>query len=384
MTFPLTSCPLRSDNDFDAMSDEDHHLDDLHSPLVQLSIGMVTSFPLDYMHLVCLGIMKKLLGHWMRGPLPIRLQSHCVQQISENLVSLRKFIPSEFCRKPRELADFDRFKATEFRQILLYTGPIVFRHMISEDMYKHFMLLCVGMTCLLSTHLHKEYCDYARDLFVLFVKNAGALFGDTFLVYNVHSLIHLADDAKLYGPLDTISSFPFENYLQFVKKLVRNKYVPLQNVVNRLLEKRDVQMSRISGARVLSGEIHDGQLPVGFDLSITYTEYKKVNVGGHSFATTIKDSCIMFNDNDSLPGIGKIDNILDIDGDTVFVCRRYKSVENFFQYPLESSKLHIFLVKGLRRTLECVRMVNVLCKCVCLPQTPDSFVIYPLGLGTVT
>ena len=177
VTFPLITSSPRTDEGFLAMSDESHHIDDIPSPFVRLRVGMVTSFPLDYMHLVCLGAMKKLLGHWMRGPLPIRLPSHSVQQISENLVALRKFIPSEFCRKPRELADFDRFKATEFRQLLLYTGPIVFRGNVSHDVYKHFMLLCIGMTCLLSPSLHLQYCDYAKDLLVLFVENAGALFG---------------------------------------------------------------------------------------------------------------------------------------------------------------------------------------------------------------
>ena len=31
------------------------------------------------------------------------------------------------------------------------------------------------------------------------------------LVYNVHSLIHLAEDARNFGLLDNFSSFPFKN-----------------------------------------------------------------------------------------------------------------------------------------------------------------------------
>ena len=55
MTFPELSCTLRTDDNFCNMRDEDHHLNDVPSPLVNLSFGMVTGFPLDYMHLVCLG-----------------------------------------------------------------------------------------------------------------------------------------------------------------------------------------------------------------------------------------------------------------------------------------------------------------------------------------
>ena len=384
ITFPQSSSPLRSNESFIAMSDDNHHIDNIHSPLVRLKVGMITAFPLDYMHLVCLGVMKKLLGHWMRGPIQTRLPSRSIAQISGNLVALRKFISSEFCRKPRELADFDRFKATEFRQLLLYTGPIVFKNIVSDDVYKHFMLLCVGMTCLLSNHFYLDYCDYARNLLVLFVDNAGALFGKTFLVYNVHSLVHLADDSKLYGPLDTISSFPYENYLQQIKKLVRNRNVPLQDVVNRLHEQRLMQPAQNPNyKRILSRETSGGPLPVEFCQTLQYKEHSKVTIGGFTYATSLRDSCIMYNSNGSVFSIGRIANILNISDNLVFVCRSYRNIKDFFDYPLPSSKLKIFLVADLRNTFKCIKLEDVLSKCVALPHASvvDSFVVYPLGLN---
>lgn len=393
--FPSTSSQLRTDESFIAMSDDSHHVGNIHSPLTRLNIGMVTSFPLDYMHLVCLGIMKKLLKHWMKGPVVTRISSHSIQKISERLVALREFMPSEFCRKPRELADFDRFKATEFRQLLLYTGPIVFKTIISEDMYKHFMLLCIGMTCLLSSDLVSQYCDYARQLFILFVKNAGALYGDTFLVYNVHCLIHLPDDAGLHGPLDAVSSFPFENYLQQIKKLIRNRSLPLQDVVNRLQEKRNINLRSTSApcngllnqtekkACLFSCETCGGLLPDNFTESLHtyYKEYRKVKVGHLQFATSDKDGCILYKSNDVTVNVGKICNVIDIDGKLVFVCRRYKKIDEFFSYPLSSSQLQIYLVSDLRRTLISVHLADIVCKCVSLPEASesDARVIYPLS-----
>ena len=64
----------------------------------------------------------------------------------------------------------------------------------------------------------------------------GKLYGSNMLAYNVHSLIHLADDAQIYGSLDNVSAFPFENYMQTLKKLLRKLHLPLQQAIHRIYE----------------------------------------------------------------------------------------------------------------------------------------------------
>jgi len=51
-------------------------------------------------------------------------------------------------------------------------------------------------------------------------------YGKNNMIYTVHNLIHLSDDAKQFGPLDSFSVFPFENHLHSLKKLLR-KYEKL-------------------------------------------------------------------------------------------------------------------------------------------------------------
>lgn len=48
----------------------------------------------------------------------------------------------------------------------------------------------------------------------------GSSYGRGQFVYSVYGLIHLASDAKQFGTLDNISSFPFENFLQKLKKFL--------------------------------------------------------------------------------------------------------------------------------------------------------------------
>ena len=105
--------------------------------------GMVTQFPIDYMHLVCLGVTRRLLLFWRKGPL------HCV-------------IAKEFARKPRSLCEIDRWKATELRQFLLYTGPVVLRGYVSDAVYSNFLLLHVAISILVNPTLCTEYCGYAE------------------------------------------------------------------------------------------------------------------------------------------------------------------------------------------------------------------------------
>jgi hypothetical protein len=112
---------LQTDQDFQSMVDEDHYRGP--TPLSCLPVGLVTCFVLDvldYMHLVCLGVMRRMVHYWLKGPIAadIRLRGLDVEQLSERLVTLANFISSDFGRRPRSLSEVDRWKATDFRQLL--------------------------------------------------------------------------------------------------------------------------------------------------------------------------------------------------------------------------------------------------------------------------
>lgn len=75
MTYPNLHASLRTDDDFVRQKDEDHHLPNRQSPLLELNIGLVSKCPLDYMHLTCLGIVRRIVSLWMEGDLYYRLPS---------------------------------------------------------------------------------------------------------------------------------------------------------------------------------------------------------------------------------------------------------------------------------------------------------------------
>ncbi|XP_026474497.1 uncharacterized protein LOC113378182 [Ctenocephalides felis] len=76
---------------------------------------MVSQMALDYMHLVCLGVTKRLLSLWVKGSRDVQLDNKATERVSEFLVSYKKCVTPEFSRLPRSPKDVNYWKANEFR-----------------------------------------------------------------------------------------------------------------------------------------------------------------------------------------------------------------------------------------------------------------------------
>ena len=228
--------PERTDVKFSQFEYQGSH-QHKQSPLLEYGINCVRQFPLDYMHLVCLGVVKRMLRCLKSGPRICKLSTQQITEISNRLMALNGKLPSEFARQPRSLSELDRWKATELRQFLLYTGPLVLKSVVPNQLYYHFLALSISIGILLNSNdeIRHVYQDYAKELLQYFVNDASRIYGETFTVYNVHGLIHLPEDLH-FGSLNEISAFPFENYLQRLKKYVRNGNNPVVQVSKRLVE----------------------------------------------------------------------------------------------------------------------------------------------------
>ena len=215
------------------------------------------------LHMVCLGVVRRILRFLKGGPKECRLSSGQINQISQNLLVLKGKMPQEFARQPRSLSELDRWKATEFRQFLLYTGPLVLKGVVTRAAYGHFMALSVALSILLNSDVkvREHYLDYANKLLEYFVGNCSHIYGETFNVYNVHGLLHLHEDVVNHNTsLNEISCFQFENHMQVLKKLVRNARSPVVQVAKRQEELLNVTCRTIE--RNIHGYFHkvQGQL----------------------------------------------------------------------------------------------------------------------------
>ena len=170
------------------------------------------------MHLVCLGVMKRILLFMKEGPLQsaARLSQKQVKEISFKLENLTGTLPSEFARQPKSLEELKCWKATEFRQFLLYAGPVVLKGVINGSIYIHCLAFSVAISIFLNKNKIKDPTNisYAKDLLIFFIQKAPEFYGKKFLVYNIHNLIHLHQDVECFSEtLDAYSCFAFENHL---------------------------------------------------------------------------------------------------------------------------------------------------------------------------
>lgn len=86
VVFPNLKFTLRTDESFRIQEQEEHHTG--ISSLEKLEIDMINQIALDYMHLVCLGIMKRLLLFWVKGSKSLRLNLECQKYICNALSAL--------------------------------------------------------------------------------------------------------------------------------------------------------------------------------------------------------------------------------------------------------------------------------------------------------
>jgi hypothetical protein len=212
------------------------------SPLIQYNINCINQFSLDYMHLVLLGATKRIIMYWICGPYrACRIGRQIFLSISASLDKLQGTFPTEFARQPRSLEHWRRYKATEFRNFLLYSGVVVLKHAFKcKSYYTHFLSLSVSVRILLIPSAQQrtpQLLAYAQELLNWFVIEAENLYSKKFVSLNIHSLVHLPHDITLFQTdLHTVSAFQFENYLHILKKMVKSTHNPLAQIYNRISE----------------------------------------------------------------------------------------------------------------------------------------------------
>lgn len=360
--------PLRTDQSFREMRDADHH--NGKSPLCALDTRFISHFPLDPMHLIDYGVMKKFLEFLKdRGPSSCRLSAKELKHLSDCLCALKPMIPLEFSRKPQSIKKLSKWKSTEFRLILLYVGPVVFQYTIPVQNYHLFLLLHCATFILSSKLLIENLLQFAEESLRTFVENVTFNFGDNFLSYNTHNLLHVCDDVKLHGPLTSYSAYPFENYLGVLKKLVRSSQRPLQQLCRRIAEVSEHTSKTLSKKCILSKEHALGPLS---NLNEDLKQFHKCETQNYILTCSRPDNCVCFLDGE----IGLLQNICQ-SSKIVLIVKLFKNRDDLYVYPRPSRDLGIWRVDNIEEHFTVYEFSMLKAKCILLPVA-TAFAAMPL------
>ena len=358
MSFPRIRSQLRTDADFREQRYSEHHTG--LSILTNLQINMVQQFPLDPMHLVFLGVVKRFLnqiffGDRLSGYRLSRAQIRHLDALTKDLVN---FMPVDFPRKCSSVEICDRWKANECRQFLLYIGPVAFKQILPRPLYETFLNLSCAISILSHACYHSQLVNVAQTLLERFILQFATLFGEDQIVYNVHCLSHLVDDVIHFGPLHSFSSFPFESFMSSIKKDIKGRKHPEVQLRNRAHE-------RSTNLNIATVSLVD-------DTFISRTN--NATRGMFLFRETCyisassPDNCILANNTVYL--VRSITK-------QVAWCKRFLSTTDLYDHEIPSSVLNIYIARTLSEDLQPVPFSSIYCKCVCFP-TDFGHVIIPV------
>jgi hypothetical protein len=246
---------------------------------------------------------------------------------NEHLLLLNKTLPKEFHRKLRSIHFFPRYKGTELRTFLLYVGPVILENILDSDTYNHFLLFHLAISILCQKETIEKYIDVAEKLLEQFVSDFSLHYDDYFISYNIHMLLHLCEDVRKFGPLDSFSAFKFESFLTPLKKYVRANHHPLEQVAKRISE----CFNKTSSAKTCSNNI------LFVNLKKQYLNFRNLRLD-----ITEKNKFIMLKNKN----IFCISSITEVNGTVYLHGNMFKDKTPFFLIPIKSDTFSIYKCKN--------------------------------------
>ena len=170
---------------------------------------------LDPMHLIYIGTQLKLLTMWCTEFKNFQNEINSFylgpkkrSKIDEIILKLD--YPNEISRNQRSINDLKNFKANEFRNLMFYYGPTVFKEVMKKSYFMHYATYATSIRLMVQKKISKEDLNDAFILMNYFIKRFSQIYGAENMDYKLHAHSHLPLQVLSYGPLNLLSCFSFE------------------------------------------------------------------------------------------------------------------------------------------------------------------------------
>lgn len=201
---------------------------------------LVSGVIVDSLHCVFEGVTKRFMDNVMKKPKNNEENTPSWYIGSENhktLIDQRLHgikTPTRISRRTRSIRESAYWKGSEWRNFLLYYGPIVLDGVLPVREHRLFMQLSEAAFLLNKHSITVAEIDRAEALLNDFC-TGFARFGNEQMVYNVHLLKHLATSVRNWGPLYTYSGFIFESWNRKIVDNVKSANDRGSQIVDRYL-----------------------------------------------------------------------------------------------------------------------------------------------------
>ena len=234
------------DDENDPLSKDDLKGVASHSVLLDLPyFDFVNNVPTEYMHLGCLGVVKRLTElTFNMGLNRKRITNRKLSSTKQfnYLMSLTKVV-FEFSRRSRDL-DFSLYKAEEYRNLILFFFPHVLSCLENSDkeydlwLYLAFMIRSCVIPDSEYFNINVNQISHACHRFY---KIYEKIFGPVNCSYSIHVLCCHLPQIRQLGPLTETSAFKFESFYGEI----RNCFFPgtpntLKQIFERVMLKRSL------------------------------------------------------------------------------------------------------------------------------------------------
>ena len=203
-----------------------------HSIFAKLThpFDLVNSFAIDWMHSVCLGVVKYVMQLQLSDGNKDKdfYVGMSKARMTQQLLSIRP--PDIVDRLPRSVDDLKHWKATELKNWLLHYSVAVLQKNLNPVYLFHWSLLVGGIGILSSDSISNDDLRNADQMLQDFVLLMGILYGPTKCTMNVHLLQHFAYYVSRRGPIWTYSCFAFEGMNAFLKPLVHGTHHAMEQI----------------------------------------------------------------------------------------------------------------------------------------------------------
>lgn len=378
VSFPNCDAARRTDDSFRKRIDKDHHKE--RSLLENLKIDMIAAFPTsDSLHLLDLGITKRCMIRWIFGERGYmqKWSKNTTNNVSKLLETCQRYMPVDIDRAVRNLSCVKKWKGLEYRTILIYIGMVVFKDVLNENEYTHFLTLsCAVRICMTSGY--KDYWLIAEQMFKWYVQEYGKLYGKHTIGSNVHLLTHIVDDMKVHEveSLMELSTYKYENSLRLLGLKLRHSNLPLEQVSRRLIEMSQLRLRNDSHSLPRLEKCSPELLYPNQSMLFEAVTYKTIKIT-HGFILTSKksnDSWFLTKNNQIVKmQYAKFEN-----DKYLLMGMNIRNKTHLFDKPIDSTRLKIFTSDGiLDDELHTYGINDIASKMICLPFE-DNFAFIPI------